>query len=664
MLKLFRFASRLSGAGTVMLLAVASAAATAGDTPYAAPERQFTDINGVDLGTSHFVKSVTLLTIGDPTNGGLAWGPSTTYRSDNYSGSIQYWGNNIGGTFHQDYTKIKIDGIAAQYQGDCAIRCHPMTDNPTTFSYKSGYWIYTIADGTVYKFDAINTPDDTQPANSVVQFIGKLLSITKPNGVTTNIYYDVQAGCTKSNCYRVRSVVSNVGFALKYDYSAPDDYGLPKKIWAVNTLAHTCDATVTSCDNYDNYVSINGDVRTDSMGNATEQHIVAGNRGPAGYQEFVTNYKSPTGNFVDAAYDAYGRVLSLTNPTGTWTYSYSDNSLSLYQTRTNRTITVKDPAGNVFLQANVYKAFGDVIFTQDALDRVTNIRYIDAISDVYERISGKTYPEGNFVNYNFDSRANVTSVTTTPKANSGLAAVTIYAGYDSTCSNPKTCNKPNWTKDAKGNQTDYTYDATSGEVATVTLPADNNGLRRRTYNTYPPFDTGNGVIYRLTRTETCALNSSQLQLLACPATTDTQVTVIDYGTSTTAPKTYKSLQPYSVTKTDGAGSLSITTNYTYDNVGNVTVVDGPRTDVDDRVYKTYDANRHVIFEIGVWPGGNGSPKRTVTRHWYDGDGKEWKTEIGYANTNATDGSDFVVTAFTRVTFDVAGRAIKTEQVQP
>ena len=137
------------------------------------------------------------------------------------------------------------------------------------------------------------------------------------------------------------------------------------------------------------------------------------------------------------------------------------------------------------------------------------------------------------------------------------------------------------------------------------------------------------------------------------------------STSTTAPKTYKSFQPYSVTQTHGGSSpLSATTTYTYDNLGNVTVVDGPRTDVDDKVYKTYDLNRRVIFEIGVLPGGNGNPKRTVTKHSYDAAGREIKTEVGYANTNATDGSDFVVTAFTRVTYDAVGRAIKTEQVQP
>lgn len=35
----------------------------------------------------------------------------------------------------------------------------------------------------------------------------------------------------------------------------------------------------------------------------------------------------------------------------------------------------------------------------------------------------------------------------------------------------------------------------------------------------------------------------------------------------------------------GNGSLSATTSYTYDDNGNVTSIDGPRTDVDDRSYR-------------------------------------------------------------------------------
>ena len=42
------------------------------------------------------------------------------------------------------------------------------------------------------------------------------------------------------------------------------------------------------------------------------------------------------------------------------------------------------------------------------------------------------------------------------------------ASYASSCTNVVICNKPTSTSDARGNTTDYTYDATHGGVLTVT----------------------------------------------------------------------------------------------------------------------------------------------------------------------------------------------------
>ena len=45
------------------------------------------------------------------------------------------------------------------------------------------------------------------------------------------------------------------------------------------------------------------------------------------------------------------------------------------------------------------------------------------------------------------------------------------ATYPSSCSNPRTCNKPTSTTDTRGYRTDYTYNATHGGVLTITAPA-------------------------------------------------------------------------------------------------------------------------------------------------------------------------------------------------
>ncbi|MGM8229198.1 hypothetical protein ACSV5M_21655, partial [Cellvibrio sp. ARAG 10.3] len=43
---------------------------------------------------------------------------------------------------------------------------------------------------------------------------------------------------------------------------------------------------------------------------------------------------------------------------------------------------------------------------------------------------------------------------------------------------------PTWTRDGKGNQTDYAYHAESGQIAKITYPANKHGIRAETRYTY------------------------------------------------------------------------------------------------------------------------------------------------------------------------------------
>lgn len=61
------------------------------------------------------------------------------------------------------------------------------------------------------------------------------------------------------------------------------------------------------------------------------------------------------------------------------------------------------------------------------------------------------------------------------------------AGYPGDCTNRKTCNKPMWVIDPNGNQTDYTYHPESGQVQTVTSPTDKRGVRAQTRYEYEQF---------------------------------------------------------------------------------------------------------------------------------------------------------------------------------
>ena len=79
--------------------------------------------------------------------------------------------------------------------------------------------------------------------------------------------------------------------------------------------------------------------------------------------------------------------------------------------------------------------------------------------------------------YGYDSRGNLNSVTFAQQEE-----VTAY--YPETCTNRKTCNQPEWTKDAKGNYTYYTYHSESGQLQNITYSPNDQGKVAQTRYEY------------------------------------------------------------------------------------------------------------------------------------------------------------------------------------
>jgi hypothetical protein len=371
-------------------------------------------------------------------------------------------------------------------------------------------------------------------------------------------------------------------------------------------------------------------------------------------------------------------VGSVTTGTGSWNYGFATHSTDSTVPELYQRVVVTDPGGGIrtlFYGLSTYYPGPDNDTNQ--LSRKTTYQYT-AVPGLGYKISIMAYPEATwsgstpvsgYTKYSYDSRGNVTEVRDVAKAGSGLADRVVSAGYDVTCTNPKTCNRPNWVKDAKANQTDFTYAPEHGGILTETLPADSNGIRpqKRYYYSqlYPKVKNSSGALvnsspaWRLTRTETCASSTN-----SCSGTSDETVTLYEYN--------HNNLLLTAKTVMAGNANLSLppsTTNlwektsYSYDPIGNVIAIDGAKTDVDDTTYISYDALRRRIFEIGPDPDGGGPLKRLITHHVYDADSNEIRTEFGTGS--ATDGSDFVITKFIRQTFDPAtGYPVKKEVVQP
>jgi YD repeat-containing protein len=183
--------------------------------------------------------------------------------------------------------------------------------------------------------------------------------------------------------------------------------------------------------------------------------------------------------------------------------------------------------------------------------------------------------DGVTLNYGYDTRYNLTEI-------KEGELVTTTALYPASCevATRKTCNKPTWTKDANGNQTDYEYDATSGQVKRMRMPADPQGVRPEIRYEYQPkyayykrsaggaVEKADAPLYLLTREIKCA-SGAMSAAGTCSSSlgvNDLVETLYDYGPSSGANNLL--LRGVSVTAASGNIRQTRRTCYSYDVYGN------------------------------------------------------------------------------------------------
>jgi YD repeat-containing protein len=228
----------------------------------------------------------------------------------------------------------------------------------------------------------------------------------------------------------------------------------------------------------------------------------------------------PPGNAasISYTYDSNHRVTSVTNADGVWTYAYTSPG-------DYGTTTVTNPLGEQ-IYVKYHRDRGYVTEARDGNYRTTLYEY-----DSGHRLTKVTFPELNYLQYVYDARGNITSETAMPKPGQG-APIVRTANFPATCTDQVLCNLPTWTRDGKGNQTDFEYAPTTTvsvqthgtpiSVASGTrkpvrilLPADANGIRPEIRNVY---ESGT-----LTRSAACRTTAS------CVGTADEVVTDYDYA---------------------------------------------------------------------------------------------------------------------------------------
>ena len=602
------------------------------------PMIQTIDANGVDLSRGNLVLAGPAISIGAGQSG-LAY--SRTLQAESTRGTVSSSGSTYTvalGTSSEDF--ILSNGVYTPRIPSGAT---------LTFNSSSGVYTYTARDGSVATFTPQSdiTNEAGSPIATLVRPNGETLTF---NRMTANVL--VQTVCYPTGCTniyktasRLQSIQSNLGYLLHIQYAGDtatassdlNNWFLRTKITLINLGTDYCAPTATSCTpvNASQTLSISGNSYTDTAGRTST------------WSSTAVRLAGHTSDDIDVGYDANSRVQWLTKQGVTTTYAYVDDT-----TNNVRTTTVTDALNHQW----IYKF--DLTNLQvksktDPLNRITTQTYDGSL-----QLQSVTAPEGNSVNYTYDARGNVTTVTNIAKPGSGLANVVTSSVFPATCTNAKTCNKPTSTTDAKGSVTSYTYDPNSGGVATVTLPAGTNGIQPQTRYTYSPlqayFEQSSGGspaasgqnVYLLTGTSACQTLSS------CTGSTDEVKSTISYGPQSAG--TANNLLPVSTTSGDGTGALAATTAVTYDNLGNKLTVDGPLAGTADTTRYRYDSDRELIGTTSPNPG-NGQPDR-ATRITYNPDGQVAKKEVG----TVTDQSDaawanFATAQFTNTGYDSNNR---------
>jgi len=380
----------------------------------------------------------------------------------------------------------------------------------------------------------------------------KLATYTHPSGV--------QAKFTYSGA-NLTQVANSLGRVLTFSYSG-------SRISAIG------DGTRSIGYAYDGSGNLTG--YTDATAKATTfQYDLPGR------MTKLFSPSNPSVAFATNVYDTLGRVQTQTNAAGKVYNYYFAGSRS----------EEVDPNG--FGKASYFDALGKELKAINQLGRVTTNTY-----DGQSRLTRKVFPEGNALEYTYDDVTcksadkrcthNVSQVKQVPKSGSGLATLTSSFAYESAF------NKVSSATDALGKVTSYTYTA-QGEPLTVTAPADAAGVQPQTTYGYTAYSASGYPNFYLQTSQTRKIDAST-----------STVTTTTYATS-------NKYVPQIVVVDSGTGKLALATNFAYDAVGNLTRVNGPRTDVTDTTDYAYDAQRRVTLTTDA--------QAKKTQYTFDADGR-------------------------------------------
>jgi RHS repeat-associated protein len=505
--------------------------------------------------------------------------------------------------------------------------------------------VFTARDGTVTTFD--NYPVTIRGK----RFDQQIVSVVRPSGETLTWSYETCG----TDCWRRTSVVSNLGYMIKFDYAGTTGLAA-SKVTAINLASCNPTTSCASSSEWSSVTSDGGGGLTDSVGRYWKytydpQGRLMRFKAPGKLEIVITRVEQ-------VGYPQSTLALTFNNGVESWTYNYvyEDNGEASPITY-KLTTTVTGPTG-LTRQVFTNKLSGRVEWAKDARGFTTSYEN----GGPTHLLSKVTYPEGNSENYGYDTRGNVITLTKKAKPSQPAPDIVIQANYDNNVcvATGKLCNRPHYIIDGRGKQTDFTYNATAGDVATVTgpVPSAANAVRPQTRYGYLGLSANyyqNGTLQAGAPVQKLASVSKCQTQSSCAGTADEVLTSYDYSWSGGHNLQVKAetTRPGSFVSNDLIRQIA----YTYDTRGDVLTVDGPLGTAGDMTRTRYDSERRVVGKVDVDPDGQGSGRRAKgSRVVYAANGQVELTEtISVAGQSDTDWNNRTVHQTEKNDYDSLGR---------
>jgi len=602
--------------------------------------------------------------------------------------SINGWSNNYNLSVYQ----VGTAGYAASvftaqgfksYTFSLSGSTYTSTDGSgSTLSFSGSSYVLTLSDGTQYTYAQSFKATTSVPATYFIT------QIKKSNGRLVNVWWrqNSYSTCKLDNCppnsgvtvQRLQSVTNNMGYQLWFHYTRDTDIALSGQAasWQtlvsavkINNTIERCDYTSYTCSPVNSWPTTTfgtGPTSTDPMGNKTSYVFSSNATGP---YISVQLPAAASPNLV-VQYNSSNLVSTVTKNGLVWTYAFSPNTNN---NTTKAIITNPNGTSRTVISSN---AVAMPLTVQDELGNTTTYAY-----NSNGTLASAKAPEGYQTLYTYNANGAVIQTTVAPKPGSSLSQIVTKAGYPANCTTSTLCSQPYWTKDALGNETDYTYDSTTGLVTSITGPAAPNGVRPQTRIAYTAMqayylNTSGSVAasgqntYLLTTVSSCRTQAGATVSgtagvgpftlsgsASCVNTADETRTTVSYGPQ--AAGTGNNLLPLNQTIAAGDNSVSAQTSQTYDTIGNVLTSVGALGSGQTTV-NYYDTDRRLTGTVSPDPDGAGARTPAAVKYTYNADSVLTETQVGTVpdQTASSFTNSFTEAAHSLTTLDGYDRPVR------